>query len=352
MKLTNKHSAHHLIVSAIENSDTHRTYGDISVTQLIDSPQIRMLRKTGNYEVDVMSRIAMLFGTAGHQVLEYSIFKNSKVKRFVKGMESMNEMINSSKDDAFKAKMQSALDLCVLVFKEFLAEHLNAKILLEHPMTITIDGMTVSGTLDYFDIIEKTLNDFKFIGVYSYINREHITKYEPQQNIYTLMLEQIPEKNFEVEKLEIVAVFKDWSKGKLKMNNYPPFPAMTIPIRKWGSEKTVAYMKERVRLHRLAEEKGIMECTPDEMWASGDVWKVFEKKKARAKKVCDSPESAQQWIDNEQITRDNKLQKPGEFYVEFFPGERRRCAGYCDVSDICEQYAKWKKDSLKNTKAV
>jgi hypothetical protein len=53
VQFTNNHNLPQYLVDAILVND-HVTMGDISMTQIIDSPQIYMLKKSNTYEMDVM----------------------------------------------------------------------------------------------------------------------------------------------------------------------------------------------------------------------------------------------------------------------------------------------------------
>ena len=103
MKLTNKLKIHHTIVDAIKNSDNHVTHGDISVTQLIDAPQIRMLKMKHKDELveDASDKLWALLGTTMHTVLEMGLFKDSRVRNLIKGMEAITDMMKTSKNEVF-----------------------------------------------------------------------------------------------------------------------------------------------------------------------------------------------------------------------------------------------------------
>jgi hypothetical protein len=71
MQLTNRLNLPDALVAAIAN-DSYVGGGDISVTKLIDSPQIRTLGRKykDSIVVDVSERIWALMGQAVHTVLE------------------------------------------------------------------------------------------------------------------------------------------------------------------------------------------------------------------------------------------------------------------------------------------
>ena len=61
--LTNKYGLPNTLYDAIKY-DTHKLAGDISVTTLIDAPQVRLLKKKHTYEEDVVDGLYALMGTA------------------------------------------------------------------------------------------------------------------------------------------------------------------------------------------------------------------------------------------------------------------------------------------------
>jgi len=71
MKWTNKYDLPAPLYRAIVNDKYTRT-GDISTTQIIDSPRVRMLRYWNNDKLvsDVAENMWALFGTACHHIIE------------------------------------------------------------------------------------------------------------------------------------------------------------------------------------------------------------------------------------------------------------------------------------------
>ena len=72
MKLTNKFNLPKPFEDFIRNDKYSRGDADISVTELIDSPRIRQMKRihADNMEQDISDRIWSLFGTAVHHILE------------------------------------------------------------------------------------------------------------------------------------------------------------------------------------------------------------------------------------------------------------------------------------------
>ena len=85
MKLTNKHNLPSSIVSAITNISSNYSRGkaDCSVTQLIDSPKIKILSEEYNDKLteDVADRIWSVLGTSTHDLIEKTDNKATTEKR-------------------------------------------------------------------------------------------------------------------------------------------------------------------------------------------------------------------------------------------------------------------------------
>ena len=72
MKVTNNHNLPQSFVDFARNDKYSKGHADISVTTLIDSARVRVMRDHYHNErvVDVVDNIWALFGTAVHHVLE------------------------------------------------------------------------------------------------------------------------------------------------------------------------------------------------------------------------------------------------------------------------------------------
>ena len=157
--------------------------------------------------------------------------------------------------------------------------------------------------------------------------------WEEQLNLYGLMFQ---EAGFPVEKLQVVAILRDWSKfGGQRSQNYPEKQVQVVDIPLWAHEKAMAYIKGRVALHKAAEalpDDEIPICTPEERWHKEDAWKVYKGKNKRATRVLKSEEEAAK-------LKAAMEEKTGDkFRIEFFEGEDIRCLNYCPCSEFCNHY--------------
>lgn len=261
--LTNKYKLPSGIVQAVANDPYTKGASDISVTGLIQPPYIRKLREQTEVIEDVADRIWSLLGQSVHTILE-------------------------------RAYAGSGIA--------------------EQRLFMTVNGWTVSGQMDVLE--DGVLSDFKVTSVWS---RDGKAEWEQQLNLLRVLCEHHGHK---VDRLQIIAIYRDWQKSKTFDKDYPETQVGVIPVPMWPLERAQAFMLERVKAHQH-DEPG--HCSDDERWLTPTVWAVKKDGRKSALKLFDNQEEAQEMADD--------LGK-GHF-VEFRPGEYRRCASYCNVSHAC-----------------
>ena len=282
MIITNKYNLPEAFMGALKAHDDEyqgsRGETDISATQLIKPPLVLQLYKQKDGEIieDVSDRIYSIFGSAVHKILE---------------------------------------------------ENTETTGTAEQRLFMDCDGWKVSAQGDHLSK-DGVLSDYKVTGVFK-VQLGDYEEYEEQLNVLCYLYK---EAGLTVEKLQIVALVRDWSIRKkrfarLRGQVYPDAPAVVIPIPMWTSEKTHLYIKERVALHKRYEGvalEDIEECTPKEKWQSPSTYAVMKKGQKNAIRggVCDT--LAQAYKKLEEMEK-----KSGEFYIEERPEEEIRCADYC-----------------------
>ena len=320
--LTNKWNAPQVIVEAMK-VDKHRVNGDISTTTLIAPPQVRFLKRTNNIEEDIRDRFYMLLGTAMHSILEMSMPGMYEYMTLVQAAQE----IDAVGDEAAKKASDWIRKFAA---QNFPAIH-DAGIHLERTLSIEVDGMEISGTQDVFYSKQGILQDYKLTSVWKNIYGEEDFDWVAQQSIYAYMLRQ---HGYTVNKAEIVMIFRDWSKtnaGRSSTNKaYPKAPWAVKELKLWSDEETLDYIKERVRVHKMADNGEVLPCSPQEMWSRGDSYAVMVKGKDKAKKVFDKERDAKNYI------IDNAFALDGA-YVQMRPGLDSKCNDYCSVRDVCQQ---------------
>ena len=266
--ITNKHGLPEALVRAVQNDPYSAGASDISVTKLIDSPQRRQLlmNHVALIEEDVSERIWSLLGQAVHHILERA------------GTDTMVE------------------------------ERLYAE----------VDGWTLSGQFDRLHLASKTLSDYKVTTTYKAKGDDNWTR---QLNVLRWLAHQ---NGIAVDHLEIVAIFRDFRKSEVgRSPEYPQLNVKVIPISVWPLDETEEYVRQRIKLHQLAQDgEAEVWCSDEERWYTGDKWALVKPGGKRALRVLDEKPD----------------EVPEGLVLEHRPGIYRRCEQYCEVAKWCSQW--------------
>lgn len=285
--LTNRLGLPDAMVRAVANDPYTRGTSDISVTQLIAPPFQRKLREGTDIEEDAADRIWSLLGQATHAILER----------------------------AYPGPHERARSLTLPEL--YLS---NGGWLREERIYTECDGWSVSGA---FDVYERgVLKDYKVTSVWS-VKGETKKEWEQQLNLLRLIAHR---NGLQVDGLQIIAILRDWSKTKAKVDrSYPQLPVAVVDIPLWTIAEADEYLKERVRLHQSQQPQP---CSDEERWKTGDVWALMKDGRKSAVKLHSTQSEA-----------DNHAAQAGKGHsVQHRPGEYRRCAEYCNVAHACPQY--------------
>jgi hypothetical protein len=293
MKITNKYKVPEVILRAARNDTYSRGDSIKSVTQLIGSPRIDILRRINHHQMeeDITRRMWALLGRGVHNVLEHG----------AKGWKDYN---------------------------------------VEERLSAVVNGWKVSGAIDVqkFDDGTYGLIDWKMTAAYSVTSEPGGKKdWINQQNFYAWLMHET--KGIRVAKIEICVIVRDWREKEAQANTeYPEAPIVMIELPLWSLEEQEAYVKKRVGLHQNSEvaymlRKGLPLCTHEEQWGQGDKWAVLKHENAkRATRVFDTKEAADDFIYGNTEKFDSHL-------VERRAGKAVRCEGnYCGVNEWCNQY--------------
>ena len=279
-QLTNQYGLPESLVSAL-SANWYSQPGHISVTGLIQPPRIRqlMLRYGDQAQEDVSDKIWMLLGSAVHDVLERA--------------------------DTTRSLQEERLQTEIL-------------------------GWKVTGKADLWQE-PGTVLDYKITSVWAAINGVK-PEWAAQCNIYGYLYRQA---GFPVNDLQIICIYRDWSKGRARQGNgYPPCAAGVLPVRLWTDDEVLDYLHYRIAAHQEAEKLSDNElpwCTAEERWDKPTTYAVMKKGRKSAVRVLDGLEEA------EQMATD----KGTGHYVEVRPGQSVRCEGYCPVNFACDYYKQY-----------
>ncbi|MBG38760.1 MAG: hypothetical protein CL857_02455 [Cryomorphaceae bacterium] len=285
MEITNNHKLPKSFVDFARNDKYSKGNADISVTTLIDSPRVRLMRDhfSNQRTVDAVDMIWPLFGTAVHHILESS---------------------GSSED-----------------------------VILEERLFSEVDGWVLSGAVDHqkVDRSNVSITDYKVTSVWSVIYGK--IEWERQLNLYAYLVQK--NKGKKVNSLQICAILRDWNSREAKYKqDYPSAPVVLVDIPVWDEETRINYIKERIGIHQEAQKMYDAEgefpfCSDDETWKRSDAWAVKKKGLKRAMRVFDNEEKAIEF----------SVMQSASTEIEYRAGESVRCNGnYCGVADFCSQH--------------
>jgi len=277
MILTNKYNLPEALVSILSR-ERPPTKGGFSVSTLLTPPRISQLTQRHDKEIekDISEMIWMLLGTSVHYVVE-------------------------------QAKLPDSL--------------------VEEKLFTVIDGEQIRGRADLWK--DEVLDDWKVTSVWTVIyNPDGRPEWHAQLNIYAWLYSL---QGFTTKKLRVPAILRDWQKSKaMQGGDYPPINVHVFDIPLWSTQDTVAYVKERMRLHKEAAilpDKDLPLCTDEERWIRAGKFALMKEGRKSAVKLYDSKGEAMK----ELSSCDNK------HYVEERKGEAVRCKDYCDVAQFCSQ---------------
>jgi hypothetical protein len=290
MKITNKFNLPETFLNIMHRPTYSKGKAHLSATELITAPRLVQLRKAHMDEIesDVTENVWSIFGTAIHGILEHGKADNHVV---------------------------------------------------EERITTTLEGWTISGAIDLQIINEDgsvTINDYKTTGAWAVMNEK--IDWELQLNIYAWLVEKV--KQMPVQKVEIVAIIRDWSRRDAESRQgYPDAPIKVIPIHLWPFEVREAFIIERIKEHSNAEmdvEMGesLPPCTPEQMWEKPTSYAIMKEGNKRATSVHASILEAQEALTTVK----------GKAEIVTRPGERTRCETFCQVNSFCNQYQQYLQD--------
>ena len=285
MEITNNHKLPKSFVDFARNDKYSKGNADISVTTLIDSPRVRLMRDhfSSQRTVDAVDMIWPLFGTAVHHILESS---------------------GTSED-----------------------------VIVEERLFSEVDGWVLSGAVDHqkMDRSNVSITDYKVTSVWSVIYGK--IEWERQLNLYAYLVQK--NKGKKVNSLQICAILRDWNSRDAKYKqDYPSAPVVLVDILIWDEETRINYIKERISIHQEAQKMYDAEgefpfCSDDETWKRSDAWAVKKKGLKRAMRVFDNEEKAIEF----------SVMQSASTEIEYRAGEVVRCNGnYCGVADFCSQH--------------
>jgi hypothetical protein len=273
-RFTNRAELPQAIVDAVTNDSYSKGDADISITGLLRPPRLAVLEKKHEHEIveDISDRIWSLLGQSIHTILERA----------------------------------------------------NRTAIAERRLSIEVEGWKVSGGMDVYKE-DGTLLDYKVTSVWKLVKGD-LDEWIKQLNLYSVMLRHHGHK---VEKLQVIAILRDWSKMEAERDpSYPQAQIVNINIPLWEEQRALRFLRERVILHKQARIT-LPECSPEDRWARPDVWAVMKHGRKTAVKLYTNENEARAHVGFDRT-----------LHVVHRPGMSMRCHSYCTVSSFCTQYQK------------
>lgn len=295
MKITNNHDYPLITLEAVKQMNSKYSKGDadLSVTELIGSPLISILKERHRDELvdDVSNLMFMFYGSLAHQVIEN-------------------------------------IEADYILYKE-------------QRMFIEINNMLLSGQ---FDLVYKlnnkiALDDVKFTtkGVMEDPPKQEWVR---QLNVYKYMFEETNE--MKIDMLGIVA----FARNAIMIDRIKS-KRIIVPV--YTKEKVKQYLEQRVAFHKICRDDitgRIPECTREERWHEPEIYAVMKDGGKRSlKNHTDRAEA------------EAHAARTDKGYIEVRPEVNKRCEGGCIVVKWCWAYNEFKEtgifpDSYEETKKL
>ncbi len=281
MKINNKLNLPQPFVDAVTKEYEYKEKQYSVTTILKDVREILLTRRHHNeIEQDVADMIWLILGTATHSILE-----------------------NSQEADT--------------EFKE------------EHFVEEVQNGYKLSGQADLYNAEEKMVTDYKTCSVWKVIYDDW-EDYKKQLLMYAWAFKKM---GFEVEKGQIVAIIKDHSKTKAKVDSsYPQYPVYkkVFNFSEQEFKEIEEFIKDKftqIEKYEKTADDQLPLCTEESRWNDGDKYAVKKKGNKRALRVYDTLKEAE-----EHLKQDDSLE------LEIRKGEDKKCLEYCSCCEFCSYW--------------
>jgi hypothetical protein len=288
MRWTNKHNLPDALCRAIAGADEdYQRIGDLSVSELSLPPRMLWLKRRHEDEIeeDYAQAIWKLLGKSVHYMIH-------------------------------KAGSPNSLQEEPLIYS-IMSESAGRIIKLKGQPDLWEDG---------------GLDDFKVTSTWSVINDLKI-EWEEQLNFYAVCYRAY---GFEVNRLRIIAVLRDWQIGRAKQGgDYPSVPAVPVAVPLWDALEAVGRLVERTlaQMQVLTQDTLPPVCEPEKRWHRPDTWAVMKEGRKSALRVLPSEVAAWNWAEDAQ---GEGLYPKAKLTFQHRPGRDVRCEDYCPVWSWCD----------------
>tara|TARA_Y100001938_G_C8012982_1_gene391050 strand:- start:278 stop:1033 length:756 start_codon:yes stop_codon:yes gene_type:complete len=215
----------------------------------------------------------------------------------------------------------------------------DGKRMIERRLYANVEGWTLSGQVDLWE--DNILSDYKFTSVWETMNGLKEEKVQ-QLNVLAWLCNQ---NNIPVDEVQIVALYRDYSKSKARFErDYPQHQIGILKADLWDEDEQREFIEEKIREHQDARE-WLPLCTSAEMWERPTKWAVMKQGRKSALRLLDSKQQALEYCVSKNLMNDNDELK-ADHYLEMRTGEKVRCENYCAVAPFCNQFQKSKEEAI------
>ena len=200
----------------------------------------------------------------------------------------------------------------------------------EETFSTKIDGITITGTADCYDMEKGLLVDWKTCSSWKILNKD-FKDWKLQGQIYSYLMKK---SGLEVKHVQFVALIKDHSKTKSKTEkDYPKSPVyvFSFDITPKDLFETELYIRTRIRgiknSMNLSDDE-IEPCTAEERWEDPSKFACMKKGRKSAVKLFDSKADCEEFV----------KEKGAGYYLEERPCIARKCSEYCICKEFCNFY--------------
>jgi len=210
-----------------------------------------------------------------------------------------------------------------------LLEHEGENDFTEQKMIYKIGDVTVTGTIDNYDMKHGVICDYKTASI-NKVRFKDFNDWYLQGMIYAWLLTK---NNFTVKKCRFIALLKDHSKSEAARDyQYPKDPVYIyeFPVTPQALFKIGVFIKNKVDEYKRCaslKDNAIPPCSSAERWERPSKFAVMKNGAKKAFRLFDKREEAN-------LLAETK----SDYYVEHRPGESIRCQSFCLCSKFCNFY--------------
>lgn len=203
----------------------------------------------------------------------------------------------------------------------------------EEAFEVEVEGWKVTGRVDFYDMKNEILGDYKTASVWKVIYGD-FADWKDQGLTYAWLMKQ---HGLNVKRCEFVAFLKDHSKTEAKRKpDYPQLPVYNyvFDVTEADLEATEARIRAKIKSVTEAYKLGdddIEPCTAEERWETATKYAVMKEGRKTAVKLFDDRETADLYLSQTGGTT-------AGLYVQERKGESKKCADYCPCAEFCNFY--------------